>query len=158
MARGKVCDMGGRPGHVARDCEMLAQTFSVWAFLRERLEQADRLNPDISFQQNMMSTDLRTSHRSAHREIAGFRAIVNVPKESLPSISRAMRGVLQNREDCCCSHSHLGDATPSCRGVCGVSQYQWTGSFPDTGNQKLSRSRGICDRTRSISAGVIYQS
>jgi len=91
--RGQVCDMGCGPGHVARYLHDAGTTVFGLDLSANMLEQARRLNPDISFRQgNMMALDL------ADRTLAGiaaFYAIVNIPKKSLPLVFREMDRVLQ---------------------------------------------------------------
>lgn len=91
--RGQVCDMGCGPGHVARYLRDAGTTVFGLDLSANMLEQARRLNPDISFRQgNMMALDL------ADRTLAGiaaFYAIVNIPKKSLPLVFREMDRVLQ---------------------------------------------------------------
>jgi ubiquinone/menaquinone biosynthesis C-methylase UbiE len=57
------------------------------------VEEARQLNPGISFREaNMMALDLLDGTLAG---IAAFYAIVNIPKESLPSVFREMQRVLQ---------------------------------------------------------------
>jgi len=90
---GQVCDMGCGPGQVARYLHDAGTTVFGLDLSPQMLEQARRLNPDISFRQgNMMALDL------ADRTLAGiaaFYAIVNIPKKSLPLVFREMDRVLQ---------------------------------------------------------------
>ena len=91
--RGQVCDMGCGPGHVARYlCD--AGTIVFGLDLSEKmLEQARRLNPDISFRQgNMMALDLEDRTLAG---IAAFYAIVNISNEFLPLVFREMNRVLR---------------------------------------------------------------
>ena len=111
--KGEICDMGCGPGHVAR-------------FLRDQggaggrgnldvfgldlsshmLEEARRLNPDISFRQgNMLALDLPDASLAG---ITAFYAIVNLPKASLPQVFREMARVLQPGGLLLLAH-HIGD-------------------------------------------------
>jgi SAM-dependent methyltransferase len=93
IGRGDVCDMGCGPGHIARHLRDRGATIFGLDLSPRMLEQARQLNPDISFREgNMMSLDLPNG---ALAGIAAFYAIVNLPKESLLSVFREMRRVLQ---------------------------------------------------------------
>src|SRR5215470_18233605 len=90
---GEACDMGCGPGHIARYLrDAGTAVFGLDISLR-MLEQARKLNPDICFSQgNMMALDLRDG---ALAGIVAFYAIVNIPKEFLPSVFREMERALQ---------------------------------------------------------------
>lgn len=91
--RGKVCDMGCGPGHVARYLRDAGATVFGLDLSPQMVEQARRFNPDIAFQEgNMLALDLQDGTLAG---IAAFYAIVNLPKESLPSVFREMERVLQ---------------------------------------------------------------
>ncbi len=93
IGRGEVCDMGCGPGHVARHLRDAGATVFGLDFSLRMLEQARRLNPDISFlEANMMALDLQDGRLAG---IAAFYAIVNIPKESLTVVFREMERVLQ---------------------------------------------------------------
>jgi SAM-dependent methyltransferase len=90
---GEVCDMGCGPGHVAR----YLQTFGANVFGLDispaMVEQARQLNPGTRFQVgDMLALDLPDGTLAG---IVAFYAIVNIPKESLPTIFREMFRVLQ---------------------------------------------------------------
>jgi ubiquinone/menaquinone biosynthesis C-methylase UbiE len=91
--RGKVCDMGCGPGHVARYLHDAGTTVFGLDLSTKMLEQARRLNPDISFREgNMTALDLEDRTLAG---IASFYAIVNIPKDSLPLVFREMDRVLR---------------------------------------------------------------
>lgn len=91
--RGQVCDMGCGPGHVARYLRDAGTTVFGLDLSPKMVEQARRLNPDISFREgNMMALDLEDRTLAG---IAAFYAIVNIPKESLPLVFREMARVLK---------------------------------------------------------------
>jgi len=91
--RGEVCDMGCGPGHVARYLWDAGATVFGLDLSPGMLVQARKLNPGILFREgNMMALDL---HDETLAGIAAFYAIVNIPKESLPSVLREMERVLQ---------------------------------------------------------------
>jgi ubiquinone/menaquinone biosynthesis C-methylase UbiE len=90
---GEACDMGCGPGHVARFLRDAGTPIFGLDISFRMLEQARKLNPDICFRQgNMMALDLPDG---ALAGIVAFYAIVNTPKESLPSVFREMKRVLQ---------------------------------------------------------------
>jgi len=90
---GQVCDMACGPGHITRYLRAAGTNIFGLDLSPCMIEQAQRLNPDISFREgNMMALDL------PDRSLAGivaFYAIVNLPKESLPAVFREMERVLQ---------------------------------------------------------------
>lgn len=91
--RGEVCDMGCGPGHVARYLRDVGATVFGLDLSPRMLEEARRLNPDISFRQgNMLALDLDDGKLAG---IAAFYAIVNIPQSCLPSVFREMKRVLQ---------------------------------------------------------------
>ena len=91
--RGQICDMGCGPGQVARYLRDAGAAVFGLDLSPQMVEQARRLNPDISFREgNMMALDLPDGGLSG---IAAFYAIVNLPEEALPSVFREMHRVLQ---------------------------------------------------------------
>jgi ubiquinone/menaquinone biosynthesis C-methylase UbiE len=91
--RGEVCDMGCGPGQVARYLRDAGVTAFGLDLSAGMLEQARRLNPDISFHQgNMMDLHLADGTLAG---IAAFYAIVNIPKTSLPAVFHEMERVLR---------------------------------------------------------------
>jgi ubiquinone/menaquinone biosynthesis C-methylase UbiE len=85
--------MGCGPGHIARYLRDAGLTVFGLDLSPGMLEQARQLNPDISFREgNMLALDLQDG---ALAGIAAFYAIVNIPKESLPTVFREMGRVLQ---------------------------------------------------------------
>jgi ubiquinone/menaquinone biosynthesis C-methylase UbiE len=90
---GEVCDMGCGPGHVARYLHEAGASVFGLDLSPRMIEQARRLNPDISFREgNMLALDLQDATLAG---ITAFYAIVNIPKESLPLVFREMRRVLR---------------------------------------------------------------
>jgi ubiquinone/menaquinone biosynthesis C-methylase UbiE len=91
--RSAVCDMGCGPGHVARCLrDAGAEVFGI-DLSPQMVEQARKLNPDISFSEgNMLALELRDAELSG---IAAFYAIVNIPIDSLPTVFREMCRVLE---------------------------------------------------------------
>jgi ubiquinone/menaquinone biosynthesis C-methylase UbiE len=72
------------------------------------LEEARRLNPEISFRQgNMLALDLPDASLGG---ITAFYAIVNLPKASLPQVFREMARVLKPGGLLLLAH-HIGDET-----------------------------------------------
>ena len=90
--RGEVCDIGCGPGHVARYLRDSGTSVFGLDLSPNMLEEARRLNPDISFRVgNMMALSLEDRTLAG---ITAFYAIVNIPKESLPVVFREMERVL----------------------------------------------------------------
>ncbi len=93
IGHGVACDMGCGPGQAARYLRDAGAAVFGLDLSPQMVEQARRLNPDISFREgNMMALSLE------HRTLAGivaFYAIVNIPKESLPLAFQEMERVLQ---------------------------------------------------------------
>jgi ubiquinone/menaquinone biosynthesis C-methylase UbiE len=114
--KGAICDMGCGPGHVARflhdhdrvanrndNCDVFGLDLSSGM-----LEEARRLNPEISFRQgNMLALDLPDASLAG---IAAFYAIVNLPREALPQVFREMARVLQP-DGLLLLAFHMGDET-----------------------------------------------
>jgi SAM-dependent methyltransferase len=91
--RGEVCDMGCGPGHVARYLRDAGASVFGLDLSPGMLEQARKLNPDISFREgNMLALDILDG---ALAGIAAFYAIVNIPELSLPVVFREIQRVLQ---------------------------------------------------------------
>lgn len=91
--RGQVCDMGCGPGQVARYLRDAGTIVFGLDLSEKMLDQARRLNPDISFRQgNMMALDLEDRTLAG---IAAFYAIVNISNEFLPSVFWEMNRVLR---------------------------------------------------------------
>ena len=104
---GEVCDVGCGPGHVARHLQSLgAKVFGI-DVSPAMVEQARRLNPGIQFQVgDMLELDRPDGTLAA---IVAFYAIVNIPKQSLPTIFREMFRVLQ-ADGLLLLAFHIGDA------------------------------------------------
>ena len=106
--RGDICDMGCGPGHVARYLRHAGATVFGLDLSPQMLEQARKLNPDISFREgNMLALDLPDGSLAG---IAAFYAIVNIPHEALPIVFREMARVLQP-DGLLLLAFHVGDQT-----------------------------------------------
>ena len=91
--RGEVCDMGCGPGHVARYLQSVGASVFGLDIASAMVEQARRLNHGIRFQVgDMLALDRPDGTLAA---IVAFYAIVNFPKQSLPTIFREIFRVLQ---------------------------------------------------------------
>jgi SAM-dependent methyltransferase len=91
--RGEVCDMGCGPGHIARYLRDAGTAVFGLDLSPRMVEQARRLNPDISFREgNIMALDLPDGGLSG---ISAFYAIVNIPNAFLPLVFREMNRVLR---------------------------------------------------------------
>ena len=92
IGRGKVCDLGCGPGHIARYLRDAGTTVFGLDLSPRMLERARRLNPDISFVEgNMLALDLPDGTIAG---IAAFYSIVHTPQDSLPAVFREMQRVL----------------------------------------------------------------
>lgn len=91
--KGRVCDLGCGPGHVARYLhERGADVFGI-DLSPSMLEQARRLNPDIEFWQgNMRALDLPDE---ALAGIAAFYSIIHIPREDVAAVLEDLRRVLR---------------------------------------------------------------
>ena len=106
--RGDICDMGCGPGHVARYLRDAGAKVFGLDLSPQMLEQARKLNPDISFREgNMLALDLPDGSLAG---IAAFYAIVNIPHEALPIVFREMARVLQP-DGLLLLAFHVGDQT-----------------------------------------------
>ena len=91
--RGDVCDMACGPGHIARYVRDRGTSVFGLDLSPRMVEQARRLNPDISFQLgDMMALDLQDE---ALAGILAFYSIVNIPLDSLRMVFQEMARVLQ---------------------------------------------------------------
>jgi ubiquinone/menaquinone biosynthesis C-methylase UbiE len=91
--QGEVCDMGCGPGHVARYLRDAGASIFGLDLSPGMVEQARKLNPDISFREgNMLALDIPDG---ALAGIAAFYAIVNIPRQSLAVVFREFQRVLQ---------------------------------------------------------------
>src|SRR4051794_3483549 len=106
QSKGEICDMGCGPGHVARFLHDQGASVFGLDLSSRMLEEARRLNPDISFRQgNMLELDLPDASLAG---ITAFYAIVNLPKASLPQVFREMARVLRPGGLLLLAH-HIGD-------------------------------------------------
>jgi SAM-dependent methyltransferase/pimeloyl-ACP methyl ester carboxylesterase len=102
----EICDMGCGPGHIARYLQSLGASVSGLDISPAMVKQARLLNPGIRFQVgDMLALDLPDCTLAA---IVAFYAIVNIPKQSLPTIFREMFRVLQARGQLLLAF-HIGD-------------------------------------------------
>lgn len=91
--QGDVCDLGCGPGQVARYLRDAGVSVFGLDLSAGMLEQARRLNPDISFRQgDMLDLDLPDESLAG---IAAFYAIVNIPRASQSLVFREMARVLR---------------------------------------------------------------
>jgi ubiquinone/menaquinone biosynthesis C-methylase UbiE len=106
--KGKVCDMGCGPGHVARFLhEAGADVFGL-DLSPAMLEQARQLNPAIEFHEgNLLALDLLDASLAG---ITAFYAIVNLPREAIPQAFREMARVLKPGGLLLLAH-HIGEQT-----------------------------------------------
>jgi SAM-dependent methyltransferase len=90
---GDVCDLGCGPGQVARYMRDAGAAIFGIDLSPRMIEQARQLNSDIPFREgDMMALDIPDATLAG---IVAFYAIVNTPKESLPSVFQEMERVLK---------------------------------------------------------------
>jgi ubiquinone/menaquinone biosynthesis C-methylase UbiE len=105
---GDICDIGCGPGHVARFLHDQGANVFGLDLSPGMLEEARRLNPEISFRQgNMLALDLPDASLAG---ITAFYAIVHLPKASLPQAFHEMARVLKPGGLLLLAH-HIGDET-----------------------------------------------
>jgi ubiquinone/menaquinone biosynthesis C-methylase UbiE len=106
--KGKVCDIGCGPGHVARFLhEAGADVFGL-DLSPAMVAEARRLNPQIEFREgNMLALDLPDASLGG---ITAFYAIVNLPHETFPQAFREMARVLKPGGLLLLAH-HIGTET-----------------------------------------------
>lgn len=106
--KGAICDMGCGPGHIARYLRDAGTNVFGLDLSPRMIEEARRLNPEISFRQgNMLALDLPDASLAG---IAAFYAIVNLPREALPRVFREMARVLKP-DGLLLLAFHIGDET-----------------------------------------------
>ena len=106
--KGDIYDMGCGPGHIARYLHDAGATVFGLDLSPRMIEEAHRLNPEISFRQgNMLALDLPDASLAG---IAAFYAIVNLPRESLPQVFSEMARVLKP-DGLLLLSFHIGDET-----------------------------------------------
>jgi len=114
---GEVCDMGCGPGHLARCLRDLGTNVFGLDLSPCMLQQARKLNPDISFREgNMLALDLPDG---ALAGIVAFYAIVNITRESIPLVFREMARVLRSGGLLFIAF-HAGDENVHVEELCGI--------------------------------------
>jgi ubiquinone/menaquinone biosynthesis C-methylase UbiE len=109
---GQVCDLGCGPGHIARFLHNAGPDANLDVFgldLSPRMiEEARRLNPQITFRQgDMLALDLPDNSLAG---IIAFYAIVNIPRTAVPTAFREMARALKSGGLLLLSH-HIGEDT-----------------------------------------------
>jgi ubiquinone/menaquinone biosynthesis C-methylase UbiE len=106
--KGAICDMGCGPGHIARFLHDAGANVFGLDLSSRMIEEARRLNPEISFRQgNMLALDLPDTSLAG---IAAFYAIVNLPRQALTQVFREMARVLKP-DGLLLLAFHIGDET-----------------------------------------------
>ena len=92
-ARGEICEIGCGPGHISRYLQDRGATMRGIDLSREMVKCAQRLNPDISFEQgDMLALDLADSSLAA---IISFYAIIHIVRDQVTRALQEMNRVLQ---------------------------------------------------------------
>lgn len=106
--RGRVCDIGCGPGHIARYLRDAGIRVFGLDLSPGMLEQARRLNPDIEFcEGNMVGLPILAGSLAG---ITAFYAVVNTPEQYLSETFSEMNRVLQPGGRLLLSF-HVGDET-----------------------------------------------
>jgi len=91
---GVICDMGCGPGQIARYLRDRGAKVCGIDVSPEMVRQAQRLHPDIAFQQGDMFA-LANIAENSYGGIAAFYAIVNIPRSSVVRVLQELRRVLR---------------------------------------------------------------
>ena len=91
--RGDVCEIGCGPGQISRYLQDRGATMRGIDLSREMVKWAQRLNPDISFEQgNMLELNLPDASLAA---IVSFYAIIHIERDKVSRALQEMNRVLQ---------------------------------------------------------------
>lgn len=93
---GVICDMGCGPGQIARYLHSRGVEACGIDLSAAMVEQAKRLNPDISFQQGDM-LDLDRVKDNSFGAIAAFYSIIHIPRTRVVAALRELKRVLRPR-------------------------------------------------------------
>src|ERR1043166_82873 len=91
---GVICDMGCGPGQIARYLRGRGMKICGVDLSPEMVRQAQRLNPEIAFQQGDMCALADIADKS-YGGIAAFYAIVHIPRPSVVRALQELRRVLR---------------------------------------------------------------
>jgi ubiquinone/menaquinone biosynthesis C-methylase UbiE len=91
--RGVICDMGCGPGQIARYLQGRAVKTCGVDLSSEMVKQAQRLNPDIPFQQGNMLA-LTDVEENSYGGIAAFYSIIHIPRSSVVVALQELKRVL----------------------------------------------------------------
>jgi ubiquinone/menaquinone biosynthesis C-methylase UbiE len=90
---GVICDMGCGPGQIARYLQGRAVKTCGVDLSSEMVKQAQRLNPDIPFQQGNMLA-LTDVEENSYGGIAAFYSIIHIPRSSVVVALQELKRVL----------------------------------------------------------------
>ena len=91
--KGEVCEIGCGPGQISRYLQDRGATMRGIDLSREMVKCAERLNPDISFEQgNMLALSLPNESLAA---IVSFYAIIHIERDKVTRALQEMNRVLQ---------------------------------------------------------------
>jgi SAM-dependent methyltransferase len=93
---GVICDLGCGPGQIARYLHSRRVKACGIDLSPEMVKQAQRLNPDIPFQQGNMLA-LTEVADNAYGGIAAFYSIIHIPHSSVVAALRELKRVLRPR-------------------------------------------------------------
>lgn len=92
--QGVICDLGCGPGQVARYLQTIGYNACGIDLSAGMVQQAQRLNPGIPFQQGNMLA-LTNVSESSFSGIAAFYSIIHIPKSSVIDALREIKRVLR---------------------------------------------------------------
>lgn len=104
---GTICDMGCGPGQIAAYLQTLGAAACGIDLSPQMLAQAQRLQPDIPFQQGDM-LDLKGIDDGAFGGIATFYCIIHIPQPQVVTALRELKRVLRSG-GCLLLTYHVGD-------------------------------------------------
>ncbi len=91
--RETICDLGCGAGHIAKYLSGRGAKTCGIDLSSEMVRQARRLNPEITWQGNML--DLKETSDDSFGGIAAFYSIIHVPRDSVIDALREMKRVLR---------------------------------------------------------------
>jgi len=92
--RGVICDLGCGPGQIARYLHGRGVKACGIDLSPEMVRQAQRLNPDIPFQQGNL-LELTELAADSYGGIAAFYSIIHIPRSSVVTALRELKRVLR---------------------------------------------------------------
>jgi SAM-dependent methyltransferase len=92
--KGPICDMGCGPGHIAAYVHQLGAAACGIDLSAQMVAEAQRLHPDIPFQQGDM-LGLKAVELGAFGGVAAFYSIIHIPRPQVVDALRELKRVLR---------------------------------------------------------------